>query len=104
MGYRVVVVGATGNVTGKRERRVFYHGDMTFQEFGAKGTGNNPFQSGRWFFDAEGRPCMLKSYPFEDRAQVNCQERDFYHKAGDSWTSDDGRPDAILSGYQYFPN
>ena len=47
---------------------------------------------------------MLKSYPFEDRAQVNCQERDFYHKAGDSWTSDDGRPDAILSGYQYFPN
>lgn len=99
--------GAIGNVTGKRERRVFYHADGTYQEFGAPNTGNNPMQSGTFFWDADGHNCMLHQYPTDQRSYVVCHETQVNRHVGDRWTQDNGDgpgslPYALLPGYQYF--
>jgi predicted methyltransferase len=93
---------ATGNVTGQRERRVIYHADRTYEEFGAKNTGTNPWQNGTWFFDAQGRICMLHQMPVDQRGQVNCNPLTYNKKAGDKWTTPDGKSDELVKGYAYF--
>jgi predicted methyltransferase len=95
---------AAGVVSGQRERRVLYHEDGTYQEYGAKGTGNNPFQSGLWFFDADGNGCMLHLFPEDQRGQTICSagRAEPGHKAGETWVGDDGHKMEMVKGYLYF--
>ena len=65
-------VGVVGNVSGRRIRHTFYNEDHTYQEFGPKGSGPGPMQSGTWFWDAEGNNCMLHQYPIDERALIVC--------------------------------
>src|SRR5262249_33750343 len=82
--------GKSGNVSGTRERRHFYHPDGAYQEFGADGTGNNPMQSGLWYWDAAGHNCMLHQYPSNQRQQVVCHDTVPFKKPGDSWVERNG--------------
>ena len=70
-----------------RERHVLYHGDWTYQEWGQRGSGNNPWQSGTWFFNADGGSCMQHLFPTDQQGFVNCNynmpPKDL--KPGDLW-------------------
>ena len=72
---------------GHRERRVMYHADMTYQEYGQKGTGNNPWQSGIAYFGADGDGCMLHLYPLDQKGFVACSSGRIApdKKIGDIW-------------------
>ena len=76
--YGNTYIGAIGLPT---ERRVFYHADGTYQEFG-----HNDMQSGTLFWNADGNSCMLHQFPAEQRNFVVCHARPA-RKLGDSWTS-----------------
>ena len=92
-----------GNVGDKMERRVMYHPDMSYQEYGA--IGDSPFQSGVIFYRADGQGCMLHKFPLDQLAQVNCSTGRAvpYKKAGDKWNgADDNRPYELVKGLFYF--
>lgn len=102
-------VGARGAVTGKRERRLFFQRDGRYVEFGAPNTGNNPMQSGLWFFSADGHTCLRHMTPFESKGYIDCNNFRFNVKPGDSWVAKvdadedrDAFKNAIAPGYQYF--
>ncbi len=76
--YGNTYVGAQGLPT---ERRVFYHENGTYQEFG-----HNDMQAGTVFWNADGNNCMLHQFPAEQRNFVVCHPRPA-RKLGDSWTS-----------------
>jgi predicted methyltransferase len=102
-------VGASGKVTGERERRVFYHADGTYEEFGPPNTGNNPLQMGMWFWDASGHNCMIHQYPYNQRDEIVCHSTATFKKAGDEWQNDDngmsGRhpvPHELRAGYAFY--
>ena len=94
-----------GNVGAELERRVMYHADGTYQEYGALKTGASPFQSGIWFYRADGQGCMLHKFPLDQRSQVNCSTGRAvpYKQVGDKWNgADDNRPYELVKGYLYF--
>src|SRR5262249_43233449 len=101
--------GAKGNVSGKRERRLFIERDGRYVEFGGPNTGNNPMQSGLWFFSADGHMCLRHMTPYEAKGFTDCNNFKFNMKPGDTWEekvdADADRgvvPNAIVAGYQYF--
>ncbi len=61
-----------GKISGKRVRHTFYNEDHTYQEFGPKGSGPGPMQSGTWWWDADGHNCMLHQYPIDERGLIVC--------------------------------
>ena len=90
----------------RSERRVFYHADGTYEEFGPPNSGNNPLQQGTWFWDAAGHNCMIHEYPYNQRDEVVCHSTATFKKAGDKWMNDqngmEGRhpvPHTIVKGY-----
>jgi hypothetical protein len=94
-----------GNVGAKQERRVMYHADLSYEEYGALGAGMSPFQSGVVFYRADGQGCMLHLFPADERGEVFCSTGRAvpYKKAGDTWNgADDNRPYALVKGYLYF--
>src|SRR5262249_31637451 len=94
---------AGGAVTGQRERRVFYQKDGTYQEFGAKGSGNNPFQSGTWFVSADAGVCMHHKFPPDQRDLTTCSDMSPLNvKPGGDYSTPDGRKTLIVPGYSYF--
>jgi predicted methyltransferase len=100
----VTNAGLRGKVTGQRERRIFYHKDGTYQEFGPPNTGNNPLQEGIAFWDATGKSCMLHQFPLYQRGFTVCNELPAKH-VGDKWVSatDRGIPYTLVKGLQYYP-
>jgi predicted methyltransferase len=76
--YGNTYVGAVGLPT---ERRVFYHENGTYQEFG-----HHDMQSGTLFWNADGNSCMLHQFPADQRNFVVCHPRP-PRKLGDSWSS-----------------
>jgi predicted methyltransferase len=86
----------------RQERRMFYHADGTYQEFGI-----HDMQAGLWYWDAAGHNCMLHQYPVEQRGFVVCHTTALYKKVGDNWTQEPagGGPGAptpftMLKGYE----
>ena len=94
-----------GAKSGDRERREFYHADGTYQEFGAVGTGNNPFQTGYYWWDVDGHNCMLHRFPSDQRDFTVCHGTSINKKPGDKWVQNNGRGEqnyTMLKGYVYF--
>lgn len=58
---------AKGAVSGDRPRWHYYHRDGTYQEFGTQ-----DMQSGRYYWDADGRNCQLHQFPAEQRGWTVC--------------------------------
>ncbi len=58
---------AVGAVSGDRPRWHYYHRDGTYQEFGTQ-----DMQSGRDYWDADGRNCQLHEFPAEQRGWTVC--------------------------------
>lgn len=65
--------GATGNVTGQRQRNIYIYKDGTYQEFGKLDSGPGPTQNGYLFWNADGVVCMMHEYPTDERGMVVCQ-------------------------------
>jgi predicted methyltransferase len=96
---------ASGAVTGSRERRVFYNRDFSYEEFGAKGSGNNAFQSGTWFLSADGGVCMHHKFPNDQRDLTTCSDMSPTNvKPGGEYSTSDGRKTLIVPGHSYFAN
>jgi predicted methyltransferase len=94
-----------GAKSGDRERREFYHADGTYQEFGAVGSGNNPFQTGYYWWDVDGHNCMLHRFPSDQRDFTVCHGTSIDKKPGDKWVQDNGRGPqnyTMEKGYVYF--
>jgi predicted methyltransferase len=87
-----------------RERHVVYHTDMTYQEWGQRGSGNNPHQSGTWFFNADGGSCMQHLFPTDQQGFVNCQYNLSPNnlKTNDLWMEGDAIYRFIGPGKVYF--
>ena len=100
----VTNIGLRGKVTGQRERRLFYHADGSYQEFGPPDTGNNPLQEGFTYWGASGHNCMFHEYPLYQRGFAVCNELP-EKKVGDKWvsTTDRNIPYTIVEGFQYYP-
>lgn len=85
----------------ENERRVFYHSDNSYQEFG-----EHDMQSGTTFWNADGNSCMLHQFPADQRNFVVCHARE-PHKVGDIWNSTNAlgqtRENAVISGYHPLP-
>ncbi len=94
-----------GNVGDPMERRVMYHEDLSYEEYGTLKSGASPFQSGLIFYRADGQGCMLHKFPSDQKGQVNCSNGRAVPnmKAGDKWNgADDNRPYWLVPGLQYF--
>ena len=93
-----------GNIDAKNERRVMYHADMTYQEMGTKEAGGQIFQTGTWFYSADGGVCMHHMFPAGSRGLVNCSAGTAINKkVGDRWTAGGNVGDSeIVKGYMYF--
>ncbi len=85
-----------------QERRMIYHADGTYQEFGW-----GDMQAGTWYWDAAGHNCMLHESPLSQRGFVVCHSSEPFKKAGDKWgqeqvvgdTAVPPTPFTIISGY-----
>jgi hypothetical protein len=98
----------TVDASPRQERRMFYHADGTYQEFGPA-VSRSPMQSGTWYWDAAGHNCMLHQYPLDQRGFVVCHSTALYKKVGDNWTQEPagggngpGTPLTIIKGYDPF--
>ncbi len=72
-----------GERNGNGGRRIFFHADHTYQEFGPLDL-LSPLQEGYWFADASGRACILHQYPILERDYLFCTNMQ-PHKVGESW-------------------
>jgi hypothetical protein len=75
----------------ERTRTIFHHADGTYQEFGAA-----DMQSGITFWAADGRNCMLRQFPVEQRGYVTCREYPTtgVKKVGEMWV--EGGPNHLV--------
>ena len=86
----------------KQERRMFYHADGTYQEFGW-----GDMQSGTWYWDAAGHNCMLHEFPVSQRGFIVCHSSQPFKKVGEKWgqeqvvgdTSVPPTPFTMIEGY-----
>lgn len=102
IGERSVKAGGGG----LRERRVMYHPDLTYQEYGQRGTGDNPWQSGTVFYNADGDGCMLHAFPLNERGFIACSPGRAAPnvKMGDAWFAGDRIYEFVGKGYVPFPD
>jgi hypothetical protein len=91
---------------GDRERRVMFHPDMTYEEWGQTGTGNNPWQSGMFFFAADGGGCMIHMFPTDQQGFVNCDAElaPAGKKPGDIWFDGGTIREFVGPGYYPYPD
>ena len=102
----VAVRPAPPGGSGKRERRVIYHSDFTYQEYGQNESGDNPWQSGTIYFSADGDGCMWHSFPSNERGSVVCDSGRAApgKKFGDYWFDGAILYEFVGHGYVPFPN
>ncbi len=91
---------------GERERRVMFHPDMTYEEWGQIGTGNNPWQSGYYYFGADGAGCMIHMFPTDQQGFINCEDAlaPPGQKPGDMWFDGGTIREFVGPGYYLYPD
>src|SRR5262249_19334037 len=89
-----------------RERHVMFHPDMTYEEFGQAGTGDNPWLAGRYYFDADNNGCMVHLFPWSHGGFTNCDKElaPPGKKMGDRWCDGGTIRDFAGPGYVQFPD
>ena len=90
---------------GERERRVMFNADGTYEEWGQSGSGNNPWQSGKYFFSADGEGCMIHMTPVEQQGFINCDKAlaPAGMKPGDIWFDAGTIREFVGTGYVLYP-
>ena len=92
----------------REERRMFYHADGSYQEFGLPnkkfpGRGDE-VQSGIWYWDAAGHNCMLHQFPADERGFTVCHGNTAINKKpGDKWMQGQ-TPFVMLKGQHPLPD
>lgn len=87
------------DATPQQERRMFYHANGTYQEFGPS-VSLAPMQAGLWYWDAAGHNCMLHQYPAAQRGFIVCHSVPVGHNVGDAWDEAPGGTGPIGTGQQ----